>query len=174
MRRLWLVAAVFGSVSAAHAADMPDLPVLRGGFTDGLTHPFSGLDHVLAMVAVGLWASQLGKRAMILLPLTFPAVMAVGLPSDNVHVTGPFLIAGWAIDADAPSGSGVDAIHAWAWPAAGGPPPGRSSRPSISSRRHPGHRSRTARAARRRAWASSRRPTASSDRASTTPTRARW
>lgn len=37
MRRLWLVAAVFGSVSAAHAADMPDLPVLRGGFTDGLS-----------------------------------------------------------------------------------------------------------------------------------------
>lgn len=37
MRRLWLVAAVFGSVSAAHAADMPDLPVLRGGITDGLS-----------------------------------------------------------------------------------------------------------------------------------------
>lgn len=37
MRRLWLVAAVFGSVSAAHAADMPDLPVLRGSFTDGLS-----------------------------------------------------------------------------------------------------------------------------------------
>lgn len=37
MRRLWLVVAVLGSVSAAHAADMPDLPVLRGGFTDGLS-----------------------------------------------------------------------------------------------------------------------------------------
>lgn len=45
MRRLWLVAAVFGSVSAAQAADMPDLPVLRGGFTDGLsktTHNWDG------------------------------------------------------------------------------------------------------------------------------------
>ncbi|WP_298870746.1 outer membrane beta-barrel protein [uncultured Bradyrhizobium sp.] len=45
MRRFWLVAAVFGSVSAAHAADMPDLPVLRGGFTDGLsktTHNWDG------------------------------------------------------------------------------------------------------------------------------------
>ena len=45
MRRLWVVAAVFGSVSAAHAADMPDLPVLRGGFTDGLsktTHNWDG------------------------------------------------------------------------------------------------------------------------------------
>jgi opacity protein-like surface antigen len=37
MRRLWLVVAALGSVSAAHAADMPDLPVLRGGFTDGLS-----------------------------------------------------------------------------------------------------------------------------------------
>jgi len=37
MRRLWLVAAVLGSATAAHAADMPDLPVLRGGFTDGLS-----------------------------------------------------------------------------------------------------------------------------------------
>lgn len=37
MRRLWLVAAMLGTVSAAHAADMPDLPILRGGFTDGLS-----------------------------------------------------------------------------------------------------------------------------------------
>ena len=37
MRRLWLVVATLGTVSAAHAADMPDLPVLRGGFTDGLS-----------------------------------------------------------------------------------------------------------------------------------------
>jgi urease accessory protein len=49
-----------------------------GGFTDGLAHPFSGLDHLLAMVAVGLWASQLGRPAFWILPLTFPAVMALG------------------------------------------------------------------------------------------------
>ena len=47
-------------------------------FSEGLLHPFSGLDHVLAMVAVGLWASQLGGRALWLLPLTFPVVMAAG------------------------------------------------------------------------------------------------
>ena len=45
-------------------------------FSEGLLHPFSGLDHVLAMVAVGLWASQLGGRALWLLPVTFPVVMA--------------------------------------------------------------------------------------------------
>lgn len=37
MRRLWLVAAVLGTVSAAHAADMPDLPILRGSLSDGLS-----------------------------------------------------------------------------------------------------------------------------------------
>ena len=41
-------------------------------FAEGLTHPFTGLDHMLAMVAVGLWASQIGGRALWLLPLTFP------------------------------------------------------------------------------------------------------
>ena len=37
MRGLLLAAAMLGTVSAAHAADMPDLPILRGSFTDGLS-----------------------------------------------------------------------------------------------------------------------------------------
>ena len=41
-------------------------------------HPISGLDHVLAMVAVGLWGVQLGAPAIWLLPVTFPMVMAFG------------------------------------------------------------------------------------------------
>lgn len=49
-----------------------------GGFLDGLAHPVSGLDHVLAMVAVGLWGAQLGAPAMWLLPIAFPLMMAVG------------------------------------------------------------------------------------------------
>ncbi len=48
------------------------------GFLSGLEHPISGLDHVLAMVAVGLWGAQLGAPAIWLLPITFPLVMAVG------------------------------------------------------------------------------------------------
>ena len=48
------------------------------GFLTGLAHPVSGLDHVLAMVAVGLWGAQLGVPAIWLLPVTFPLVMAVG------------------------------------------------------------------------------------------------
>ncbi len=48
------------------------------GFITGVLHPLSGLDHVLAMVAVGLWGAQLGAPAIWLLPVTFPLVMAVG------------------------------------------------------------------------------------------------
>jgi urease accessory protein len=48
------------------------------GFLTGFRHPMSGLDHVLAMVAVGLWGAQLGSPAIWLLPVAFPMVMAVG------------------------------------------------------------------------------------------------
>lgn len=48
------------------------------GFLAGLSHPVSGLDHVLAMVAVGLWGAQLGLPAIWLLPVAFPLVMAFG------------------------------------------------------------------------------------------------
>ena len=63
------------------------------GFLTGLAHPVSGLDHVLAMVAVGLWGAQLGAPAIWLLPVTFPMVMAlggflglVGIPLPGVEV----------------------------------------------------------------------------------------
>ena len=49
-----------------------------GGFLSGLSHPVSGLDHVLAMVAVGLWGAQLGAPAMWMLPVAFPMMMAFG------------------------------------------------------------------------------------------------
>jgi urease accessory protein len=48
------------------------------GFTHGFAHPFNGLDHILAMVAVGLFAANLGGRALWLLPSTFVAIMAAG------------------------------------------------------------------------------------------------
>ncbi len=55
--------------------------IVRGeaiGFVSGFGHPVSGLDHVIAMVAVGLWGAQLGAPAIWLLPVTFPLVMAFG------------------------------------------------------------------------------------------------
>ncbi len=45
------------------------------GFQSGLIHPFSGLDHLAAMIAVGLWAAQLGGRAIWLVPASFVTAM---------------------------------------------------------------------------------------------------
>lgn len=49
-----------------------------GGLGAGLAHPVQGLDHVLAMIAVGLWAAQLGGRARWAVPAAFVAVMMLG------------------------------------------------------------------------------------------------
>jgi urease accessory protein len=63
------------------------------GFLTGLKHPVSGLDHVLAMIAVGLWGAQLGAPAVWMLPVAFPMMMAfggfmglVGLPLPGVEL----------------------------------------------------------------------------------------
>jgi urease accessory protein len=51
---------------------------LAGGFAGGFTHPLLGLDHIAAMLAVGLWGAFLGMPAMLILPVVFPLVMALG------------------------------------------------------------------------------------------------
>ena len=51
---------------------------VAGGLLSGFLHPLTGLDHLVAMVAVALWAAQLGKPGIWVLPITFPVVMAVG------------------------------------------------------------------------------------------------
>lgn len=48
------------------------------GFAAGALHPFGGADHVLAMVAAGLWAGGVGGRAALLWPAAFLAAMAAG------------------------------------------------------------------------------------------------
>lgn len=53
-------------------------PRLAGGLLAGLEHPISGPDHLLAMVAVGLWGAFLGRPLIALLPVIFPTVMAFG------------------------------------------------------------------------------------------------
>ena len=91
----------FSTAALAHVGDHSHM-----SFTEGLLHPFSGLDHVLAMVAVGLWASQLGGRSLWLLPLTFPAVMAIGaalglsgvtLPLVEIGIAGSVIVLGAAV-----------------------------------------------------------------------------
>jgi len=78
MRRadLILVAGAFGAIlsgpALAHTGES------GGGFISGLAHPVFGPDHVVAMVAVGLWGAFLGQPAIWLLPIVFPLVMALG------------------------------------------------------------------------------------------------
>ena len=76
------------------------------GFVTGFLHPISGLDHVLAMVAVGLWGAQLGAPAIWLLPITFPIVMALGgflgllgvpLPGVEVGIAASAILLGAAV-----------------------------------------------------------------------------
>jgi urease accessory protein len=69
------------------------------GFLTGLAHPVSGLDHVLAMVAVGLWGAQLGAPALWLLPVTFPLVMAFGGFLGLLGIPLPGVEAGIALSA---------------------------------------------------------------------------
>jgi urease accessory protein len=61
------------------------------GFLHGFSHPIGGIDHVLAMVAVGVFAFQLGNRALWLVPATFVAVMAGGGLLGMYGVPVPFV-----------------------------------------------------------------------------------
>ena len=66
------------------------LPGTSHGFTDGLLHPLTGWDHLLAMIAVGLWAAQHRGRAVWLIPASFVGVMLLGgiLGVAGVYVPG--------------------------------------------------------------------------------------
>ncbi|WP_420406695.1 HupE/UreJ family protein [Hoeflea sp.] len=70
---------------------------VTGGFLSGLMHPIFGWDHVVAMVAVGLWGAVLGSPAIWILPITFPLVMALGAALGIAGVTVPFIEAGIAL-----------------------------------------------------------------------------
>ena len=48
------------------------------GFVAGYSHPIQGIDHPLAMVAVGMWGVALGRPLIWALPMAFPLVMAIG------------------------------------------------------------------------------------------------
>jgi urease accessory protein len=60
------------------------------GIVSGIAHPFSGPDHLAAMLGVGLWAAQLGGRARFLVPGAFVATMLFGgiLGSNGFAPTG--------------------------------------------------------------------------------------
>jgi urease accessory protein len=59
--------------AAAHIVEGP-----IGGFSAGFEHPLFGFDHLLAMLAVGIWGAQMGGRRIWTLPVTFPLIMTFG------------------------------------------------------------------------------------------------
>jgi urease accessory protein len=61
------------------------------GFWHGLEHPIGGLDHILAMLAVGLWAAQLGGNAVWAVPLSFVGIMALGGVLGSLGFPLPFV-----------------------------------------------------------------------------------
>jgi urease accessory protein len=67
------------------------------GLIHGFGHPISGIDHVLAMVMVGVFASQLGGRALWLVPTTFVAIMGVAGALGIAGIAVPFVEIGIAL-----------------------------------------------------------------------------
>lgn len=61
------------------------------GFSHGFWHPLGGLDHLCAMIAVGLWAAQIGGRSLGAVPLTFVTVMAIAASLGMAGVPVPFV-----------------------------------------------------------------------------------
>ena len=79
-KQRWLARAFMAGACLAFSAPLfaHEDNVTQGGFFAGLTHPVFGLDHLLAMVAVGIWGAVLGRPLLYLLPVIFPVMMTVG------------------------------------------------------------------------------------------------
>ena len=67
------------------------------GFLHGTAHPLTGLDHICAMIAVGLWAAQRGGRAVWLVPVSFVSMMLVGGTLGAVRMPLPQVETGIAL-----------------------------------------------------------------------------
>ena len=89
----------------------PGHPGDTAGLIHGFMHPIGGIDHILAMVAVGVFAFVLGGRAMILVPLSFVAMMAAGFVLGVSGVDLPFVELGIAL-----SSIVIGAVAAWGKP----------------------------------------------------------
>lgn len=79
---------------------------VSGGLAGGFSHPLTGPDHFLAMLAVGLWGAQMGGRSVWMLPVAFPLIMTLGgiagmaglpLPGVETGIAVSVLVLGLAI-----------------------------------------------------------------------------
>lgn len=86
------IAAVAAALTAAAGPAFAHVGVdATGGLAHGFMHPISGLDHVLAMVSVGLFASRLGGRALWAVPAAFVGLMVVGGALGHVGAGLPYV-----------------------------------------------------------------------------------
>lgn len=104
------VALFIGSAAGAHMGTG-----LAGGFASGFRHPFSGADHLLAMVSVGLWGAFLGKPLIFALPVIFPAVMVAGAVMGMLGVPLPPVEMGIALSVTVLGGCIALSVKAPVW-----------------------------------------------------------
>jgi len=88
-KRLSISAALLAATTAPAFAHLD--PAEHGSLMAGLSHPFSGADHMLAMIAVGLWAAQIGGKARFVIPAAFVSVMALGFLLALAGIGLPFV-----------------------------------------------------------------------------------
>lgn len=97
------LAAIMGAASTSAAFAHVGIGPHGHGFMAGFMHPLMGPDHLLAMLGVGIWAAQLGKRATWLVPAAFVTVMMAGaalamfgaaLPMVEFGIGGSVLVIG--------------------------------------------------------------------------------
>ena len=82
----------FAAAANAHSGEG-----ITGGFVSGFLHPLSGIDHLLAMVAVGIWGATLGRPLVWALPVAFPMLMVVGGVLGIAKVPLPYIEIGIAV-----------------------------------------------------------------------------
>lgn len=118
---------LLAGTASAHTGDH----ATATGFSGGLAHPLSGLDHVLAMLAIGLWAAQQGGRALWAIPAAFVGAMALGgglalsglsLPQVETGIAASVLVLGlliairrqWAVTAGMAIAAAFALFHGYA------------------------------------------------------------
>ncbi len=119
MKRGYQIVTALAALLVANAAQAHIISAQGAGFAAGFAHPFSGLDHLVAMVAVGLWAAQLGGRARWIVPLAFMGAMAAGaglalagvrLPAVETGIASSVMILGLLIALAARLSTAISAV----------------------------------------------------------------
>ena len=116
-RKLAAIAPAIGVLLAAGPAFAHAGTGLVGGFSAGFLHPLAGPDHLLAMVAVGLWGAFLGFPLVVALPVIFPMLMAVGGVLGIANVVFPPVELGIALSVLLLGAAVAGAVRAPVWAA---------------------------------------------------------